>query len=134
MLTPPCEDCSLSSWWSAACRAVGLVANMVVQGSESSSFFIGIFAPIAPGTGVSTVRTWGFVSFSSLLGDFGAEYSSMRIHLLPFATRVAKLSPVPSLPGVCISGFTSGSTSASISGLTFASVGIGSVFTGVDAC
>ena len=79
---------------------------------------------------------WEFVLFPFLLGDFGAEYSSMRIHPLPFAMRVAKLSPVSVLPSVCMSGLTCGSTSASLSGLTFVSVtqaGIGSVFTGVDA-
>ena len=59
----------------------------------------------------------------TLPGDFGAGYSSIRIRLLPFAARVAKLSTALPWPNVftsgLISGLTSGGTSASIPGVFF---------------
>ena len=65
----------------------------------------------------------------TLPGGFGAGYSSMRIHLPPFAMRVAKFSSVLSLPGSFISGLmsslTSGSTIASIPGVFFRVVATG---------
>ena len=65
----------------------------------------------------------------TLPGGFGAGYSSMRIHLPPFAMRVVKFSSVLSLPGGFISGLmsslTSGSTIASIPGVFFRVVATG---------
>ena len=61
-----------------------------------------------------------------LPGGFGFGYSSMRIHLLPFAMLVAKLSSMLSSPNGfmsgLMSGLTSGGTSASNPGVFFKGV------------
>ena len=61
-----------------------------------------------------------------LSGGFGFGYSSMRIHLLPFGMRVAKLSSVLSSSNGftygLMSGLTSGDNSASIPGVFFEGV------------
>ena len=113
----------------------------MVQGSKHwfprcwSSGPVGVRVVIARDVdGTLIVWVCDFVSLPPALGVFVAGYSSIRSRLLPFATRDMKLPPP--LCSVPMSGFTSGSASASICGLLPAimvSVGAGSCLIGSNS-
>ena len=118
-------------WYEASFVIVGSV-NDILCGSYDGN--VGptdvVIGPILWAVSGSVVGMALAVELSfTLPGGFGAGYSSMRIHLPPFAMRVAKFSSVLSLPGGFISGLmsslTSGSTIASIPGVFFRVVATG---------